>query len=68
MKILKQGKKPDPDWVGRRVTCDYCGCLFQLGMEDRKSVHYESDQREGDYYTVKCPMKDCRKRIYFSAQ
>jgi predicted Zn finger-like uncharacterized protein len=54
MKILKQGKLPNPTWVR---TCGNCQTQFEY---DRSDIH--SDQREGDY--VKCPT--CTKYINHS--
>lgn len=45
MKIIKKGKLPKEE---KRMTCSYCGCVFEYNRSD---VH--TDQREGDW--VECP-------------
>lgn len=53
MKILRNGRRNNPPWVGKKVTCDECGCKLKLEKGDR--VKLVQDQRDGDYYKLKCP-------------
>ncbi len=60
MKIIKHGKTFD---TGRKFkgTCDYCGCVVECV---KKEIKMTMDQRDGDYYWVKCP--ECSHHIYFN--
>jgi hypothetical protein len=65
---LKIIKPPQPTttktpWVGFQTTCDDCACEFKLEKGDK--VKFNSDQRDGDYYSLKCP--GCKKTINLSA-
>jgi ribosomal protein S27E len=57
MKVLKKGKTEKP-WVGHTVTCQRCEAKLKLERGDR--VKLIPDQREGDYYEVKCPECHCQ--------
>lgn len=49
MKIIDKG---NPWWLGKKVTCNKCGCVMELEMEDRPKL--EPDFIEyGDI--VQCP-------------
>ena len=62
MKILKPGKLPDHKKV--KGTCDACGCVFVC---ERCETKYSSDQRDGDFYSIRCPQAGCNNLVYFAA-
>ena len=49
MKIIKKGKIPT---TIMRFYCGNCGCVFEC---EKGEYTYYGDQRDGDYYTAKCP-------------
>lgn len=49
MKIIKKRKIPT---TTIRFYCGNCGCVFEC---EKGEYTYWSDQRDGDYYTAKCP-------------
>jgi len=51
MKIVKKGK-PGTKWVGKKIECSSCRCIFKL--ENGYNVEFVSEQRDGDFYKVKC--------------
>ncbi len=54
MKTLRKGKtNPDKPWVGRKIECGNCDFLGRLESDDK--VKLTSHQREGDFYSVRCP-------------
>lgn len=63
MKIIKKGKKARTGqiWVGKTLVCQDCKCKFKL--EEGDHVEFVHDQRDGDFYTVKCP--DCNNTVSF---
>lgn len=50
MKITRPGKPPET--VAIHVDCLYCGAGIEFLP---KEVERISDQRDGDYYSFKCP-------------
>ncbi|TSC82434.1 MAG: hypothetical protein G01um101419_590 [Parcubacteria group bacterium Gr01-1014_19] len=61
-KIIKTGKKnPGEFWVNKKLTCQKCGCKFQL--EETDKVKHVPDFRDGDYYEVNCPQ--CKNSVIF---
>lgn len=40
MKIIRKSikTKSDPIWIGKRVDCDECGCIFELEASDKDRV------------------------------
>ncbi len=63
MKTIKQGKKfLDKPWIGKKVSCRDCKGRFQLELGDK--VKENGDQRDGDFYSVKCP--NCKSEIIWS--
>lgn len=50
MKIIKSGNTKKPKEV--KCTCQRCECKFSFTEKEAKFV---SDQRDGNYYAVKCP-------------
>lgn len=40
MKIIRKSikTKSDPIWVGKRIDCDKCGCIFELEAPDKDRV------------------------------
>lgn len=54
MKTIRKGKiSPDKPWVGKKIDCSNCDFSGKLESDDK--VKLVSDQREGDYYRVRCP-------------
>lgn len=49
MKIIKKGTIPN---TTRRLTCCYCGCVFEC---DANEYRYHSSQRDGDWVEANCP-------------
>jgi hypothetical protein len=49
LKITKRGRLPDRTLAG---TCRNCRTEIECLPED---CEHTSDQRDGDFYTVKCP-------------
>ena len=62
MKILKKGI-PNPEWVGKIVACGSCKCRVKLEQGDE--VEFTSNQRDGDFYLIKCPTLGCKGSIIF---
>ncbi len=48
MEILEHRKKAKL----KRIKCE-CGCKFEFNP--KTEAKYNSDQRDGDYYSIKCP-------------
>ena len=61
MKIIKHGKKANDDKKKFKSSCDSCGCVVEC---NRGEIHWTMDQRDGDYWWVKCP--ECSHHIYFN--
>ena len=61
MKIIKPGKSPNLDTA--KVTCSSCGCEFEFTREEGVFV---GDQRDGDFYRVKCPQEGCGRAVHVS--
>ena len=64
-KIIKKGRD-GPRWIGKVVTCSSCECEFKLMKGD--NLKLEPDQREGDYYTIRCPNATCGHLVTVSAE
>jgi hypothetical protein len=58
MEIITPGKLPEDDI--HTTTCGSCGCHFRFKTAEAKRT---SDQREGDYWTVKCPQQGCKYSV-----
>lgn len=52
VKILEHRRKAKI----KRIKCD-CGCKFEFDLE--AEAKYNSDQRDGDYYSIRCP--ECKE-------
>lgn len=57
MRILKQGVNPDD--IVQQGTCYRCRTEVEF---TRKEAKFHCDQRDGDSYSVPCPV--CNSRIY----
>lgn len=58
MKILKSGTKNK----AKEITTDCrCGCKFRFNVSEAR---FESDQRDGDAYVIKCP--ECQHENWIS--
>ncbi len=61
-KIIKYGNRLT--WyVGRKICCINCDCLFQLTQEDK--VEPFSDQRDGSGVKIDCPQ--CGRKTWINA-
>ena len=59
MRIIALGKQALPNWVGRRVECCECGCVFELEVSDvRPSKLFGMDIHE-----MNCPV--CNVVLFF---
>ena len=58
MKILQEGKLP----VERiyKLHCNRCSTIFEFQQKEAK---YVSDQRDGDFLEITCPLADCNKKL-----
>lgn len=51
IKIIHRGVKPDE--LPIQVSCRSCSTLFEFHQTDARVVF---DQRDGDYYSIACPV------------
>jgi len=56
MKIIRHGQKPEEKTY--EVTCAHCRTVFEFTQGEAK---YRSDQRDGDYLEIPCPV--CSKTV-----
>ena len=56
MKIISRGEIPEKKPV--RMTCDHCKTLAEFEQSEMRPVF---DQRDGDYWSVSCPV--CEREI-----
>ncbi|MGJ7500088.1 hypothetical protein ACSFBF_06985 [Variovorax sp. ZT5P49] len=56
MKIISRGKLPDLQPI--QAECGYCHTVVEFTRQEARHV---SDQRDGDYYSLACPV--CSKEI-----
>ena len=71
MKVLKKGvvknrKHRDPySWIGRKVKCGGCNCVFKLEDRDLVSaVRVSSVCDDLDHHEVACPQ--CGRKLKFN--
>lgn len=57
IKVIKPGKKPETHRM--EGMCNNCSCVIECERGDTEEFH---DQREGSFYSVKCPT--CGKVMY----
>jgi RNase P subunit RPR2 len=57
MKIITKGQIPGERI--HRATCNHCGTVFEFSQ---KEATIQSDQRDGDYMTILCPL--CNIAVY----
>jgi C4-type Zn-finger protein len=62
VKIIFYGRTNEE--TKREIWCPECESIMETTIAEMGPVH--PDQRDGDYYTVTCPV--CRKNIYLSAE
>jgi ribosomal protein S27E len=60
MQIIKAGKLPQEKKY--RLTCNTCGTVFDFKLREAR---FTSDQREGDFYTISCPLEECERTLTF---
>lgn len=54
MKTIREGRtQPNHRWIGTVIKCNNCGFSGELEFNDK--VVFVQDQRDGDYYEVRCP-------------
>lgn len=54
METIRKGRtNVDKPWVGRKIECSNCDFLGKLESGDE--VERMSNQREGDFYSIRCP-------------
>lgn len=51
MKIIKKGLVPEELPV--QVTCNHCRSILEFLITEAR---FTSDQRDGDFYTINCPV------------
>lgn len=61
MKIIQKGKVPS---TTLHCTCGHCGTVFEC---DQSEAQYQSDQRDGDYWRIKCPLSGCGREVNVAA-
>lgn len=56
MKIIKRGKNPGPEsQEPLTLTCSGCETIIETSHAE---MTRQWDQRDGDYYEIKCPVCD----------
>jgi hypothetical protein len=60
MKIIEYGDRPE-DKVYRN-KCGHCKTVYEFA---RKEAKFHSDQRDGDYLTINCPV--CQREAYVTS-
>lgn len=56
--IITRGIAPRDIYM--RSTCSRCGTVFEYQALDAKKVE---DSRDGDYYSIKCPLDWCNNIV-----
>ncbi len=54
MRVVDTGRSKKPR-VTRNLECNHCPCTYEIQSGDERAFKRVSDQRDGDYYEVKCP-------------
>lgn len=63
MKILKPGTLPSMQI--HKAKCRKCGCEFEF--EEQEAVRIGPvDQRDSEYFTIRCPQKGCGQDVLVS--
>ena len=62
-KITKVGELPGKHILSAR--CNSCKTEFEFAAQE---AEYKSDQREGDYYEIACPLPGCGKTVLKSVR
>jgi hypothetical protein len=57
MKIILQGLTPRDRLNGTKINCSHCKGQFEITVEDNPK--FNSDQREGSYWSITCPTANC---------
>lgn len=66
MKIIVEGKTPRQKLDGTICSCNQCGCKIEI--DSRDDLQYECDQRESEYWFIRCPTKNCNATIYVNSK
>lgn len=54
MKQIRRGERnPNAPWIAKKIDC--MNCNYSGILERGDKVHFVADQRDGNYYEVKCP-------------
>lgn len=61
MQIIKAGKLPQEKKY--RLTCSTCNTVFEFKLNEARHL---CDQREGDFYTISCPLEECDRTLSFT--
>jgi len=61
MQIITLGKLPQDKRY--RLTCSTCSTVFEFKLTE---AQHTSDQREGDFYTISCPLEECDRTLSFT--
>jgi RNase P subunit RPR2 len=62
VKVISRGV--DPKDFAYRMSCSNCKSLLEFVVGDLTSTH---DQREGAYYTLKCPVCSHRNDMSYTS-
>ena len=60
IQIIQRGVLPEA--IRYKTKCRHCNTIFSFLKSD---AHLTGDQRDGDFYTIKCPV--CSKDHHISA-
>ena len=58
MKILKEGKIPEPPqpwWVGKHHKCSHCRTEIEFEVQDKITEHVEKALNGRRWFTFSCP-------------
>lgn len=66
MKTITPGKNARQRMDGRTAYCTGCSGSFEITSDD--VLEYHSDQRDGNYYSIKCPTDGCGRVLTITQQ
>ena len=61
MRVIKEGFIPE-EYI-YQATCNHCKTEIEFAAKEAKRTN---DQRDGDFYTVKCPL--CGREVHKAAR
>jgi hypothetical protein len=59
VKLKREGKLPQERLM--EGECSNCKCAIECKQGE---AEHTSDQRDGDFYSIKCPTNGCGRTIY----